>query len=336
VSDVTDQPVAAPANPRNSQEMSTIISTPFGFATTAAEVVDGLDLSGRNVVVTGAASGIGVETARALARAGADVTLVVRDTRAGSRVAQDIATSTGNEKVRVAHVDLSDRATGRMFAADWGDRPLHALVNNAGVMATPLTRTPEGFELQFATNHLGHFALASALHDALARADGARIVSLSSVGHRRSPVVFDDIQFERRDYDPWLGYGQAKTANVLFAVGVTQRWAGDGILANAVHPGGIMTNLQRHMGADDIKRRGWVTEDGSTPKGFKTPEQGAATSVLLAASPLLEGAGGRYFEDCNEAAVDAAVPPTFGVASYALDPESADRLWDVSVRLLGE
>ena len=312
--------------------MSTL-DTGFGFASTAAQVVQGLDLSGRNIVITGAASGIGLETARALAGAGANVTLAVRDTAAGDRVAAQITEESGNSAVHVAHVDLADRATGAQFAARW-NRPLHALINNAGVMATPQTRTPEGWELQFATNHLGHFALALGLHDALAAAGGARIVALSSVGHRRSPVVFDDIHFDRRPYDPWLAYGQSKTANALFAVGANARWAGEGISANAVHPGGIMTNLQRHMSAESIRERGWVREDGSMPPGFKTPEQGASTSTMVAVSPVVAGIGGRYFEDCHEAEVDTAVPPTFGVAAYALDAASADRLWEESLRLL--
>lgn len=311
------------------------IITPFGFASTAADVAAGVDLAGRNAVVTGGSSGIGVETARAVASTGADVTLAVRDVAAGRRVAAAIIASTGNSAVHVAHLDLADRSTIEAFAVEW-DRPLHLLVDNAGVMATPETRTAEGWEAQFATNHLGHFALAQALHPHLAAAAGARIVSLSSVGHRRSPVVFDDINFDRRPYDPWAAYGQSKTANVLFAVGVTQRWAADGILSNAVHPGGIMTNLQRHMSADSIRARGWVAPSANAvPPGFKTVEQGAATSTLLAVSPLLSKVGGRYFEDCNEADVDMNVPPASGVAAYALDPESADRLWELSVSLVG-
>lgn len=309
------------------------IVTPFGFASTAAEVAAGIDLTGRSVIVTGAASGLGVETARALAGTGAQVTLAVRDIATGQRVAADITATTGNHAVQVRRLDLADPASIAQFAAAW-DQPLHILVNNAGVMATPKTITAPGWEIQFATNHLGHFALANGLHRHLAAAGGARIVSLSSVGHRRSPVVFEDINFERRAYDPWLAYGQSKTANVLFAVGATKRWAQDGIVANAVHPGGIMTNLQRHMDPAEIARRGWVATDtapAAVPPGFKTPQQGAATSLVAAVSPLVEGIGGRYFEDCNEAAVDVATPPTTGVAAYAVDPASADRLWQLSI-----
>jgi NAD(P)-dependent dehydrogenase (short-subunit alcohol dehydrogenase family) len=311
----------------------TLITTPFGFESTAAEVVAGIDLSGKRAIVTGASSGIGIETARALAGAGAEVTLAVRDTDAGERTAADITATSGSTALRVSRLDLADQASVAAFSADWSG-PLDRLVNNAGVMALPdLELTPEGWEMQFATNHLGHFALALGLHDALAAAGDARIVSLSSRGHLRSPVVFDDINFTSRPYDPWLAYGQSKTANVLFAVEATRRWGGDGITANAVHPGAIDTNLSRHMDPQvlaDLRASGAYR--------YKTPEQGAATSVLVATSPQLEGIGGRYFENCNEATVletpdaDAAA----GVAAYALDPENAERLWDVSLRMLGD
>ena len=224
-------------------------TTTFGFETTAAEAASGIDLSGKRAIVTGAASGIGVETARALAGTGAEVTLAVRDLDAGARTADDI-----DGDVHVAHLDLADQASVKAFAAGW-DGPLHVLVNNAGVMAIQeLTRTPEGWEMQFATNHLGHFALALGLHDALAAGGSARIVSVSSAAHLRSPVVLDDIHFSFREYDPWLAYGQSKTANVLFAVEATRRWAADGITANALMPGGIATALQRHVDPEYMNR----------------------------------------------------------------------------------
>jgi NAD(P)-dependent dehydrogenase (short-subunit alcohol dehydrogenase family) len=296
---------------------------PYGAQTPAAEVVAGVDLTGRRAVVTGGASGIGVETARALALAGADVTIAVRNLEAGAKTAAEIG-----RNVEVAPLDLADRASVAAFVAGW-DGPLHILVNNAGVMASPLVRTPEGWELQFATNHLGHFALATGLHEALA-AGRARVVAVSSTAHQRSGVDFDDIMFERRAYDPWLAYGQSKTANVLFAVEAAKRWAGDGITVNALNPGGIRTNLQRHIDVDalvaDIARQGGEVN-------WKTPEQGAATSVLLAASPLVEGVTGRYFEDVTEAEPHQEGTRT-GVAAYALDPESAARLWTVSEELL--
>jgi NAD(P)-dependent dehydrogenase (short-subunit alcohol dehydrogenase family) len=312
----------------------TLITTPFGFTSTAAEVVEGIDLSGTHAIVTGAASGIGVETARALAGAGAEVTLAVRDPDAGARTAADIAATTGSRAPRVERLDLADRASVAAFVARW-DGPLHLLVNNAGVMAIrTLTRDADGREMQFSTNHLGHFQLALGLHNALAADGAARIVSVSSSGHLRSPVVFDDLDYRFRDYDPFGAYGQSKTANVLFAVGATARWADDGITANALMPGGIATNLQRHQEPGYIQRR--IEVSGGRMQ-LKTVEQGAATSVLLATSPLLDGVGGRYFEDCNEAAVISERRPdtTSGVAPYALDPATAERLWEASLRLLG-
>ena len=323
--------------------LTTRIQTPFGFDSTAAEVIEGIDLSGQHAIVTGASSGIGVETARALASAGAVVTLAVRNTDAGERTAIQIRTATGNESVDVRPLDLADPASVVAFADTW-PAPLHILVNNAGVMALPaLELTPDGWELQFATNHLGHFALALRLHDALAAAGNARIVSLSSRGHLRSPVVFDDINFSSRSYDRWLAYGQSKTANVLFAVGATNHWAPDGITANAVHPGGIMeTNLARHMDPEQVAElRAAASTTGATtqtingaPIRFKTIAQGAATSVLVATSPQLERIGGRYFEDCNEAErlqLETASTAPSGVAPYALDPDAAERLWALSL-----
>ncbi|GAA4206102.1 SDR family NAD(P)-dependent oxidoreductase [Actinocatenispora rupis] len=310
--------------------MTTPITTPFGAASTAAEVVAGIDLTGRRAVVTGGASGIGIETARALASAGADVTIAVRNLDAGAATAAELRASTGRE-VAVRPLDLADRASVAAFVADW-HVPLAILVNNAGVMASPETRTAEGWELQFATNHLGHFALTTGLHDALAAAGDARVVSVSSSAHLRSGVVFDDIHFERRAYDPWLAYGQSKTANVLFAVEATRRWAADGITVNALMPGGIRTNLQRYVSDAELDRMRAASGGGAAQ--WKTPEQGAATSVLVATSPLLAGVGGRYFEDCNEAGPNE--PGTRrGYAPYARDPEGAARLWQVTEDMLG-
>ena len=299
---------------------------PYGAQTTAAEVVAGVDLTDRRAVVTGGASGIGVETARALAAAGADVTIAVRNLEAGARTAAAIG-----HNVEVAPLDLADRASVAAFVAGW-DGPLHILVDNAGVMASPLVRTPEGWEQQFATNHLGHFALATGLHDALAAAGGARVVSVSSAAHLRGGLDLDDLMFDRRDYEPWLAYGQSKTANVLFAVEAARRWAGDGIVANALHPGGIRTNLQRYVSEEELARLRAAAGAAGAP-AWKTPEQGAATSVLLAASPLVDGVTGRYFEDVAEAGPHRD-GTRIGVAAYALDPDSAARLWTVSEELL--
>lgn len=303
------------------------VTTPFGFSSTAMEVVSGVDLEGRRALVTGGASGIGRETARALAAAGARVTLAVRDVAAADPVADELRRTTGSSALDVAALDLADLGSVATFSAGWGE-PLHILVNNAGVMATPEQHTVPGWELQLATNHIGHFALALGLHDALA-AEGARVVSVSSSAHQLSPVVLDDLAFRFRPYDPLLAYAQSKTANILFAVEAARRWQADGIAVNALHPGAVATGLQRHVGGL------------RTPAHLvKTTEQGAATSVLLAASPLVDGVSGGYFVDGDEAAVvDHRDPNDLtgrGVAPYALDPANAQRLWELTLRLLDD
>ncbi|WP_375423457.1 SDR family NAD(P)-dependent oxidoreductase [uncultured Friedmanniella sp.] len=307
----------------------------FGARSTALEVVDGIDLTGKTAVVTGGASGIGVETARALAQAGAAVTLAVRNLAVGTGVAEQISADTQNPAVQARPLDLADLVSVAAFVAGW-EGPLHILVNNAGVMDLPEQRTAAGWEMQFATNHLGHLALALGLHPALAAAGESRIVSLSSSGHHRSPVVFDDLFFDRRPYDPKLAYGQSKTANVLFAVEASRRWAEDGITSNAVMPGGIWTGLQKHWdGSTLADLQASVGPVDAQGQGVKSPEQGAATSVLVATSSALAGIGGRYFEDCHEAAVvEEITDGIHGVRAYALDPDAARRLWDISVGLL--
>ncbi|AGL15697.1 SDR family NAD(P)-dependent oxidoreductase [Actinoplanes sp. N902-109] len=301
--------------------MSARITTPFGATSTAADVIAGVDLTGRRAIVTGGSSGIGAATARALADAGADVTIAVRDPATGGQV-----TTRRRGRILAAELDLADPASVRRFVAAWTG-PLHILVNNAGVMATPETRTSQGWELQFATNHLGHFALALGLHDALAAAGNARVVSVSSVGHVNGEVLFDDVNFERHPYDPWAAYSQSKTANILFAVEAAKRWAPDHIAVNALNPGRIAaTNLSRHLVAPPAS----FDPAGRTGVSVKDVGQGAATSVLLAASPLVEGVTGRYFEDCQEA--EPYTPGIRrGVAGYALDPVKAARLWQLSL-----
>jgi NAD(P)-dependent dehydrogenase (short-subunit alcohol dehydrogenase family) len=296
----------------------------FGAQSTAAEVIAGVDLTGKRAIVTGGSSGIGVETARALAGAGAEVTLAVRDVEAGGKVAARIG-------AEVARLDLADQGSVRAFAAGW-DGPLHILVTNAGIMALPaLRRSPEGWELQLATNHLGHFALAAGLHGALAAAGSARIVSVSSVGHIDGPFDFDDPQFEHRPYDQWAAYGQSKTANILFAVEAAKRWAPEGITANALNPGRIpATALMRHLAPAPSTVAPGVAS--STGVSVKNTAQGAATSVLLAASPLVEGVTGRYFEDCQQARPHQPGIRR-GVAAFALDPGNAARLWELSREL---
>lgn len=281
--------------------------TPFDASSTADDVLAGVDLTSRRAIVTGAASGIGYETARALAAAGAEVTIAVRDVDAGERARTAIAETTGNPMVRVGELDLADPSSVARFVRLW-DGPLHMLVNNAGVLAAPETRTAAGRELHLATNHLGHFELATGLHWALTAVDGARVVSVSSNAHLHAGVDLDDPHFLGRPYDRSLAYAQSKTANVLFAVEAARRWADDGISVNALNPG--------------------------APQ-WKTPEQGAATSVLLAASPLVSGVTGRYFEDVNEAC-PAEPGGHRGVAAHALDPEAAARLWEFSERAVRE
>ncbi|MCZ0991063.1 SDR family NAD(P)-dependent oxidoreductase [Streptomyces diastatochromogenes] len=309
--------------------MTDQLNIPFTSESTTADVIAGVDLTGKRAIVTGASSGLGAETARALAAIGADVTLAVRNLEAGIKVAEDIAAQTGNPNVQAARLDLDDRDSIDAFTAAWNG-PLHILVNNAGIMALPeLKRTPEGFEQHFATNHLGHFALTTGLHNALAAAHGARVVVVSSGTHQVSGVVFDDIHYQGRPYDPWQAYGQSKTANILFAVEAAKRWAGDNITVNAIEPGAIYdTGLLRHV---EITPEFQQIVD-NTP--WKTVEQGAATQTLLAASPLLEGVTGGYFADSN--VIEKSVTNPGGLAPHAADPEAATRLWELSTELLNQ
>jgi NAD(P)-dependent dehydrogenase (short-subunit alcohol dehydrogenase family) len=315
------------------------ISTPFTASSTADEVLQGVDLTGVRAIVTGASSGIGVETARALTAAGAEVTLAVRNTIAGNAVAETIERSTGAIRPRVLRLDLADKITVTRLVEAW-DGPLHLLVNNAGLVTGGLERTREGWELQFATNHLGHFALATGLHDALARGaseqDGARIVSLSSTAHMRSGIDFDDLHFERRSYDPQIAYAQSKTANSLFAVEATRLWAADGIVANAVNPGGVATGLQRNFTTQ--QKESLDAAEAAGVFSYKTIEQGAATSVVAAVAPEFARTGGHYLDDGREAYTvpnDAELAQhPHGVKEWALDPATAERLWVVSAALI--
>jgi NAD(P)-dependent dehydrogenase (short-subunit alcohol dehydrogenase family) len=320
---------------------SSLIDTGFDAGSTAAEVVAGLDLTGVRAIVTGATSSLGRETARALASVGAEVTLAVRDVAAGARVAHHIAATTGNRALDVAPLDLADPGTVDRLVRDW-DRPLHLLINNAGVMSPTLARTGRGWELHFATNHLGHVALAVGLHDALAAGaaerDGARIVALTSGAHMYSPVVFDDLHFHRRDYDPQLAYGQSKTANCLFAVEATRRWAAEGIVANAVNPGGVATGLQRDFTPEMRDHLDRLEAAGVF--AYKSVECGAATTLVAATAPELAHSGGHYLDDGVEA---ETVPDEVTLAGHghavkrwALDPEAAGRLWRVSLDLIGQ
>ncbi|MEV5646748.1 SDR family NAD(P)-dependent oxidoreductase [Nocardia sp. NPDC052254] len=319
---------------------SSPITTRFDGSSTAEQVIAGVDLCGLRAVVTGASSGLGAETARVLAAAGADVTLAVRDGAAGTRVADRIAVPAGGPRPAVAVVDLADPDSVARFAARWHG-PLHLLINNAGVVTAGLERTGQGWELQFATNHLGHFGLAYSLHGALARGAAdrgcARIVAVSSTAHMRAPIDFGDIHFRYRAYDPQLAYAQSKTANALFAVEASRQWAGERIVANAVNPGGIRTGLQRNF-----TRRQRESLDAAEAAGvfaYKTVAQGAATTVVAAVAPEFEATGGHYLDDCREAYTvsdDADLSGhSHGVKQWALDPDTARRLWSVSCAMLG-
>jgi NAD(P)-dependent dehydrogenase (short-subunit alcohol dehydrogenase family) len=320
--------------------MADRITSPFGAKSTAREVVEGHDLSGKAAIVTGAATGIGVETARALALAGAEVIIAARKPELGEEIANQINEEVGLKRVSFGMLDLSSLEAVRHFAHRWGDRRLNLLINNAGVMACPLSRTVDGLEMQIGTNHFGHFLLSVLLAPNLV--DGAahsghrsRLVSLSSIGHRRSPVNFEDPNYLTRPYDKWEAYGQAKTANSLFALGFDKRFRDKGVNANAVMPGGILTPLQRHLPIEEQQALGWIDENGKPREGFKTTEQGAATSVWAAVGDELEGVGGLYLEDCNQAVPWSKEAPWVGVLPHALDPEAAERLWSLSVETTG-
>jgi len=320
--------------------MAERITSPFGAKSTAREVVAGHDLSGKVAIVTGAATGIGVETARALALAGAEVIIAARKPELGEEVANQINEEAGMKRASFGMLDLASLEAVRHFAHRWGDRRLNILINNAGVMACPLSRTADGLEMQIGTNHFGHFLLSVLLAPNLV--DGAehsghcsRLVSLSSIGHRRSGVNFEDPNYHDRPYDKWEAYGQAKTANSLFAVGFDKRFRGRGVNANAVMPGGIMTPLQRHMSLGEQRAMGWLDENDKPREGFKSTEQGAATSVWAAVGDELEGIGGLYLEDCNQAVPWSKEQPWVGVMPHALDPEAAERLWAISVETTG-
>jgi NAD(P)-dependent dehydrogenase (short-subunit alcohol dehydrogenase family) len=309
------------------------IGSGFGKDSTAADVLAGIDLTGRLAVVTGGYSGIGLADTRALAAAGATVVVPAR------RPDHARSELTGIDRVEVEELDLADLASVRGFAERFlaTGRPVDILMNNAAVMANPETRVGPGWESQFATNHLGHFALTNLLWPALAGHGGARVVSVSSRGHKASGIRWDDLGFDRH-YDKWQAYGQAKTANVLFALHLDELGAADGVRAFSVYPGGILTPLQRHLGHDEMVARGWFTEDGATTFPWKTPEQGAATSAWAATSSRLDGLGGVYCEDCDIAEV--ADPDTDegrqrGVDPHAIDPAQARRLWTLSADLTG-
>jgi NAD(P)-dependent dehydrogenase (short-subunit alcohol dehydrogenase family) len=317
------------------------ISSGFGARSTALEVIDGVDLVGKTAIVTGGYSGLGLETVRALLMAGADVIAPARDTAKAEEALDGLLdeideTGAAIGELIVGELDLADPASIDGFTSDILElgRPIEILINNAGVMACPLTRDERGYEMQFATNHLGHYQLTARLWVALA-ARGARVVSLSSTGHHIAPVDLDDPHFHRRAYDKWVAYGQSKTANSLFAVGLDARGKDHGVRAFAVHPGGIMTPLQRHLPHEEMIAFGWIDADGNVNEQFKSPEQGAATSIWAATSPDLSDLGGVYCEDCDIAQVWTEGVRYRGVKPWAIDPDAAAALWDASEAMTG-
>lgn len=298
----------------------------FGPRTTARDVLGGRRLEGLRVVITGGAAGIGLETTRALASAGLHVRIGARSPAKAQTVLAGVA------NVEVDSLDLADPASIDAFAARAvaSGHPVHILLNNAGIMAVPLSRDARGFESQLATNHLGHFQLTARLWPALVAARGARVVTLSSRGHARSAVDLEDPHFVRRPYDKWIAYGQSKTANALFALALDARGAASGVRSFSVHPGAILeTDLARSLSPDEM--RAAVESARKVPAGFKSAAEGAATSVWCATSPQLDGRGGVYCEDCDIAiAVAGDYPEPRGVRPWARDPEIAERLWRAS------
>lgn len=307
------------------------IGSGFGATSTADDVLRGVDLTGKLALVTGGYSGIGLETTRALVKAGARVVVPAR------RPATAEQALAGLSGVELDELDLGDLDSVRGFAERFlaSRRTLDIVIDSAGIMACPETRVGPGWEAQFATNHLGHFALVNRLWPAIAPG-GARVVSVSSRGHHFSGIRWEDVHW-RRGYDKWEAYGQAKTANALFAVHLDRLGRDSGVRAFSLHPGGIITPLQRHLPKAEMVERGWIDEDGNPldPEGFKTPPQGAATQVWAATSPQLDGLGGVYLEDCDIAEPATEGEERTGVKAWATDPEQAARLWALSAELTG-
>ncbi|TFY85523.1 SDR family NAD(P)-dependent oxidoreductase [Pseudomonas nabeulensis] len=325
----------------------TPIGSGFTAASTVADVMRDIDLAGKIAIVTGGYSGLGLETVKAFVEAGARVIVPARDVER-ARVQMGALAN----KVEIEAMDLLSPTTIDAFAEQFlaTGAPLHILVNSAGIMALPELRLdPRGYEYQFATNHLGHFQLVSRLWPALVKAGGARVISVSSLGHSFSPVIFEDLNFSQRAYDPWAGYGQSKTANILFAVELDKRGKSSGVRAFSLHPGAIPdTGLGVHVPDEVLRESGMIDKQGNAiidpAKGVKTIQQGAATQVWCAVSPQLEGVGGVYCEDVEIAAVAHSQPVGlsvlaasvhYGVKPYALDGVAASRLWSVSEEMLG-
>ena len=323
------------------------MSKKFGFETRALEVVENVDLTGYEVIITGGASGIGIETVRALAKAGASVIILARDLKKAQEVADNIKESTGNKNIEIDELELGSLESVNAFVKRFLEkkRPLNILINNAGIMACPLSYTKDGFELQFGTNYIGHFALTVGLIPALKKGvekigKNSRIINVSSIAHALSDINFDDINYKNRAYEEFESYGQSKTANILFSVELTKRYSKEGIFSNALMPGGILTNLGRHMNIEILKRHDMVDEDGNFKSKFKfkTVEQGASTTVWAAVAQEFENVGGVYLEDCAIAEVIKTKEENMmkGCLSYALNSENARKLWEISEKMISE
>lgn len=329
----------------NHKSQQAPIGSGFGAASTTTEVISGIDLNGKIAIVTGGYAGIGLETVKTLAAAGAKVIVPVRNTQKASEALKGI------ENIETVEMDLMDPESIKAFAQQFlsSRRQLHLLINNAGIMWVPLQRDARGFESQFSTNHLGHFQLTALLWPALVRANGARVINVSSWGHRFSPVVFDDPHFLKREYETLKGYGQSKTANILFSLELDSRGKSHGVRSFSLHPGAIVeTDLKRHLSTEQLINIGVYDAEGKTildpKKGMKTIQQGASTTVWCATSPQLEGLGGVYCEDTDvailheggkEATALASMDLSKGVMPYALDKESGEKLWALSEALIG-
>ncbi|MET4573374.1 NAD(P)-dependent dehydrogenase (short-subunit alcohol dehydrogenase family) [Stenotrophomonas rhizophila] len=312
------------------------LGSPFGPASTATDVMVGIDLSGKRAIVTGGYSGLGLVTVRHLVQAGAEVIVPARDVDRARAALVDLPA------VEVLPMDLfsADAVAAFGHALVRRGAPVHLLINSAGIMATPLSRDADGHESQFATNHLGHFRLVCGLWPLLKAAGGARVVSVSSRGHQIAAVAFDDIDFGQRPYDKWVAYGQSKTANALFARALDARGRAHGVRAFSLHPGQILTDLARHLSAEEIAAFDALDARGN-PKvdpdqGVKTIEQGAATGLWCATSPLLAGHGGVYCEDSDVAPVNTGALGRKGVAGWAADDAAAEKLWTLSKEWTGQ
>lgn len=315
----------------------TPIGSGFGPQSGSEDVLAGIDLTGKTAIVTGGYSGLGFETVRALTRHGARVVVPARNAEKARTALAPLG-----DTVSTATMDLADIGSVRGFAkafSDGHDR-LDLLINNAGVMASPEARVGPGWESQFGINHMGHFALAQPLMPLLEATEGARVVSLSSMAHRNSDIRWDDIHYHTEPYDKWKAYGQSKTANALFANGLSRRLKTSGGLAFSLHPGAIFTPLQRHLPKEEQIALGWLGEDGEPTEmaraNFKSPDQGCATTLWAATSPALEGHPGVYCEDCDISGPVDEMPGWAGVADHAADDEGAERLWTMSVAMLSE